>query len=198
MRILELFTSVTDTPAFQHWFAGSKAVDANGRPLKLYHGTSKDADFKSFKMPKNGVWFTPDPKSASDYAQQNDSMDIRRGDGWTFKHVNTASRVIPVYLKMLNPKYFADMNGVINMLPPNLRYADNYRRTQGIVFDQLRGEGHDSVIIGNEVYVMLDYNMPSKIKSAIGSQNFADNKKNIHESYFPDSMNGGTIKPTSR
>jgi hypothetical protein len=182
MLILELFDSpITNTPAFQQWFAGSKAVDSNGHPLKLYHGTSKDADFKHFKMPKNGVWFTPDAKSASEYAIDNDSMTMRYDTGFSMKHVNTASRVIPVYLKMLNPKYFVDMNGITDMLPPNLRYADNYRRTQGIVFDQLRQEGYDSVIMGHEVYVMLDYNAPNKIKSAIGSQNFADNKKNIHE-----------------
>lgn len=41
MQICDLFeSSITDSPAFQRWFAGSQAVDAQGKPLKLYHGTS--------------------------------------------------------------------------------------------------------------------------------------------------------------
>jgi hypothetical protein len=59
MKLHHLFED--ELTPLQRWFAGSQAVDANGEPLKLYHGTSKDADFKSFKMPKNGVWFTTDP-----------------------------------------------------------------------------------------------------------------------------------------
>jgi len=169
---------IIDTPAFKKWFDGSQAVDASGKPLKLYHGTSKDVDFKSFKMPKNGVWFTPDPKSASDYAKENDSQNMRWDHGkGNYVHINTASRVIPVYLKMLNPKRVTSLEE----LSPEIKFADNYRRVQGIVFDKLRHEGYDSVIIGNEVYVMLDYNAPNKIKSAIGNKTFADNKKNIHE-----------------
>ena len=32
------------TPAFQRWFKGSKVVDAHGRPLVVYHGTTHDFD----------------------------------------------------------------------------------------------------------------------------------------------------------
>jgi len=166
---------VIDTPEFRRWFAGSKAVDAHGEPLILYHGTSKDTDFKAFKVPKNGVWFTTDPKSASAYAEENDSQ----GSKWdperrAFMRTHTASRVIPVYLKITNPKRFPS-------LPEELRHVQNYRKAQGQFFDRLRAEGYDSVIFGDDVYVLLDRNAPSKIKSAIGNKAFSDTKKNIHE-----------------
>jgi hypothetical protein len=45
---------------FWRWFAGSKAVDEQGRPLVVYHGTN--ADFAAFDPGRSrdaGVWFTP-------------------------------------------------------------------------------------------------------------------------------------------
>jgi hypothetical protein len=172
----------TATDAFKRWFDGSQASDAQGRPLKLYHGTSKDADFKHFKMPKNGVWFARDPAEASTYASENDSQnsrwDAHKGNFVTY---NTASRVIPVYLRLLKPKRVATMNELNRMLPAHLQNADNYRRTQGMIFDQLRAQGYDSVIIADAIYVLLDNNAPSKIKSAISNTEFSLAKKNIHE-----------------
>lgn len=176
MKLHHLFEldAAASTP-LQRWFAGSQAIDAEGRPLKLYHGTSKDADFKRFNVPKNGVWFTVDPHSASQYAEQNDSQSYR-WDAGEYVRTNTAARVIPVYLKMLHPKRVASMAA---LMPAELRYKDNYRRSLGIVFDKLRSEGYDGVIIADEVYVMLDSNAPDKIKSAIGS-GFSD-RRNIDE-----------------
>ena len=40
---------------FQRWFGSSKVVDADGNPLVMHTGASKDVDFASFKVPKNGV-----------------------------------------------------------------------------------------------------------------------------------------------
>jgi len=88
--------------------------------------------------------------------------------------VHTASRVIPVYLKITNPKHFV-------ALPDELRNAENYKKAQGIYFDKLRSEGYDSVIFGGGTYVLLDYNNPDRVKSAVGNRAFT-NKKNIHES----------------
>ena len=176
---LEEAESNTLSPEFERWFAGSKAVDASGQPLKLYHGTSKDVDFKAFRMPKHGIWFCADPKSASEYSMENDSQDIKYDfDTRNFKHTNTASRVIPVYVKMLNPKYAKHQS---DLFPPELKNSDNYRKAQGIAFDKLRAEGYDSIILDGGIYVLLDYNAPNKIKSAISNKNYSDKKKNIHE-----------------
>lgn len=176
------------TEAFQNWFAGSQAVDPTGQPLVLYHGTSKDQDFKHFRMPKNGVWFTTDPKDASDYAMENDSQTHQWDhDSRSFVAKHTASRVIPVYLKIINPKRYGE-------LPPELRHAENYRRAQGVLFDRLRAEGYDSVIIGDHTYVLLDYNHPDKVKSAIGNKTFS-NKKNIHEMRITEAMSFDELDP---
>lgn len=60
---------------FERWFAGSKVVDRDGRPLVVYHGTQ--AVFSEFDAEMQGttVWFedvgfffTNDPKEASSYA----------------------------------------------------------------------------------------------------------------------------------
>lgn len=79
---------VTDTPEFQAWFGGSKVVDADGKPLVVYHGTT--ADFSVFDTTKGkpgwaeGAWFSSE--NPSRYAN---------GDG---------ARVMPVYLSIKNPK----------------------------------------------------------------------------------------------
>ena len=39
----------TQTPAFKAWFKKSKVVDADGKPLRVYHGTSVNKDFLAFK-----------------------------------------------------------------------------------------------------------------------------------------------------
>jgi hypothetical protein len=161
--------------AFDRWFAGSQIVDSDGRPLKLYHGTSKDQDFRAFRMPKNGIWFTTDPKSASDYASENDSMDTKYDyDTRTFKKVHTASRVVPVYVKAT--KVFE-----IDEWPEAVRYANNYRRAQGIFFDQLRMRGYDAVWDRSAGVIVVIGN-PTQIKSAIGNRGtFDPAKKNIDE-----------------
>ncbi|NBO53404.1 MAG: hypothetical protein EBU84_02165 [Actinobacteria bacterium] len=82
-----------DTPAFKRWFGRSKIVDANGKPLVVYHGTT--ADFTKFSDefgPYRGgilAFFSTSPKFASDYS--------------SFTSGSRNSNVIPVFLKIENP-----------------------------------------------------------------------------------------------
>jgi len=46
------FRDQTDTPEFKKWFGDSKVVDANGKPLVVYHGTK--AVFTVFDINKIG------------------------------------------------------------------------------------------------------------------------------------------------
>jgi hypothetical protein len=84
-----------ETEAFKKWFGKSKVVDAEGKPKRVYHGTS--ADFKEFD-PKNlghgndengiGFYFTDNP-------------------GWTEMYAGgEGGNVIPVYLKIQKPIYW--------------------------------------------------------------------------------------------
>ena len=143
------------------WFGDSKVADKDGKPIRLYTGTSKDVDFSKFKIPKNGAWFTTNPEEASMYAKENDSMDFVY-EGGKFTPVNTASRVMPVYVRIENPATLseADME--------KMRYASNYKKVQGQIFDQLRAKGHDGVDLGGGIWVVLGN--PNQIKSATGNR----------------------------
>ena len=50
----------TETFQLKKWFADSKVVDENGKPLVVYHGS--DADFYSFDT-TNGAWFSISTKN---------------------------------------------------------------------------------------------------------------------------------------
>ena len=65
----------TDTPEFRNWFGDSKIVDAEGKPLVVYHGTDRPG-FSEFsaKNKRNidygdALYFTSDAVTASDYSQ---------------------------------------------------------------------------------------------------------------------------------
>jgi hypothetical protein len=165
-------------PRFQKYFAGSQAVDKYGEPLRLYTGTSKDVDFKSFRIPKNGAWFARDPAEASEYALQNDSMDWKPDPNgrnpWSVMETNRASRVMPVYLNIQNPVRFLDPSEFHQAVSD--MSGENYKRGQGVLFDRLRSQGHDSAILGNdEVFVVLQD--PTQVKSAIGNRGTYDPKE---------------------
>lgn len=65
-----------DDPAFRNWFAQSQAVDEQGVPLELYHGT--DAQFDRFedvgrqnaRLLGDGFYFTTDPEQAASYGDR--------------------------------------------------------------------------------------------------------------------------------
>ena len=151
---------VTSNPNFSQWFGNSVTHD-NGVPRTYYTGTSKDKDFTSFNVGRHGAWFTTDPHEASQYAESNDSQ----GHVWEngrFQPTNTASRVIPAYLKAENP-YTGER-------PEALSRAQNYKKAQSDWFDTLRAAGHDSWMpssLKGNLAVMLRH--PTQIKSAIGN-----------------------------
>lgn len=72
---------------FAKWFGQSKAVDNNGTPLRLFHGTA--CDFDAFQNADHGLFFTQQPDAASAYA-----LGTEEGDD---------ARVLPVYLRLENP-----------------------------------------------------------------------------------------------
>lgn len=168
----------TQTPEFKEWFGNSAVTKADGSPLRVYTGTSKDVDFKSFKVPKSGAWFTADPESASAYAKDNDSRNLvpdfdRRP--WGYKEVNTASRVMPVFLSIQNVKRMTGKEYV----DANIAHGgENYKRGNAGLFDALRAQGYDGVQIDEgdiARYVVLK--SPTQIKSALGNTG-AFSKKN--------------------
>lgn len=80
----------TETPEFKRWFGGSKAVDADGKPLVVYHGTGRDTSAFTYKVGRERTlgryYFASDSRTADEYAG--------KGDG---------ANTMPVYLAIKNP-----------------------------------------------------------------------------------------------
>lgn len=158
----------TETEAFKRWFGSSKVVDADGKPLRVYHGTR--ADFTAFSREfagegmsgeaRDGFFFTPDPEEASGYASGSEP----------------GGRVIPVYLAIHNPVEinYAD-HEIDNIIDADAQLAGYLRRAQGF---SARLRGKDGLILrdiggerGRDLYVAF---RPEQIKSAIGNRGTFD------------------------
>jgi hypothetical protein len=79
----------TESANFKRFFGDSKAVNQDGSPMVLYHGTT--ADFDKFKVGKeggalgNGLYFSPSREFADEYAREE------------------GGNVVPVYVSIQNP-----------------------------------------------------------------------------------------------
>lgn len=134
---------VTETHAFSIWFGDSKVVDAQGKPLVVYHGSpdarfmGEDATFMSLNDrygAREGVgvfWFAKDRGTASTYA------DDRRA----FDYQNAESGIIPAYLKLENP-LIVDGGGQA------WRDAQQRGKTSDVI-EEAQAGGYDGVIIRN-------------------------------------------------
>lgn len=171
----------TETEAFKKWFGDSKVVDAEGKPLVVYHGTpdmrfmKDDATFRNrwSGSTEGAHWFTPSQNVARTYA------DPRRA----FDYQNAEEGIIPAYLSMKNPLEI-DAEGAY------WRDAQRRGKTSDVIAKAKEG-GHDGVIIKNvkddynngrgtkptDTYVVFD---SAQIKSAIGNNgNFDQNDQRI-------------------
>lgn len=163
--------SVADNENFQNWF-GNSVTHTNGDPHVFYTGTSKDKDFTSHNVGRHGAWFVRDPVEASSYAEQNDSQGYKR-DGWNMVKTNTASRVIPAYVKAENP-YTGEL--------PEEYLRDNYKAAQSDWFDTLRAKGHDAWMPasqnGNLIVALKE---PQQIKSIFNNGKFDPKQKHMNK-----------------
>ena len=154
------------SPAFKAWFGASKAVDAQGNPQRFYHGTSKDKNFDKFNEGMRGIWFTKDQGEASAYARDNDSQNLKYNvETRRYDHINDQPRVIPVYLKMLNPYV---------MTPEEIErftHTQNYAGFQRDLGNKVRAQGYDSIIYPDGSHVVFSAN---QVKSAIGNSGAFD------------------------
>jgi GNAT superfamily N-acetyltransferase len=121
-RNLKTAAGIVDNPNFRKWFDGSKVVDAQGQPLRCYHGTRSGEDFEEFSVegpPYDasgeplasgsgadptaylGAHFAQEPRIAGQFAMPGakDWQKYRYDE-------NQSPRIIPVYLRITNPKDF--------------------------------------------------------------------------------------------
>lgn len=155
---------------FWRWFKDSKVVDADGKPLVMYHGTK--ADFSAFEMRKagtsddglagKGFYFTYNPEEASGYAEGG---NFGKGD---------APNVQPVYVSLNNPLRIE--KGVLpdgrRVMDVHKQYGHGINAKGGDAVRKLAEEaGHDGVVwvrtdggVGHAVAFR-----PNQIKSATGN-----------------------------
>lgn len=139
----------TNTHEFKAWFGDSKAVDAKGRPLVVYHGSpdlrflKEDGKFKTqkerlgFGYDTAAHWFTPSRVTAKSYTDPHRAFDYQ----------NAEEGVFPAYISLQNPL-------IIEAGGANWRDAQRHGKTSNVI-DEARNLGHDGVIIRN---VKDDYN----------------------------------------
>lgn len=185
----------TVSPEFKRWFGDSRVVDAEGKPLVVYHGTTNE--FSSFGTDTElGAHFGP--------VEQAELFAADLG-----------ARMIPVYLSIKNPIRLIDLGGFDG------QYVAPQLRDMGLIDDQkleelissgfgqkasrdlqsiIRSAGYDGVVYlnrregqdffgpngfsGDEIYDMTDEELleefpdaqdswiafePTQIKSAIGN-----------------------------
>ena len=128
-----------ETPEFRNWFGDSKVVDAEGKPMVVYHGTA--SDFAEFNTDE-GAHFGTAPA-----ANERAGMFMR-------------GNVMPVYLSIKNPKRVQDQANV-----KAGEWGDAIEQAKADGYDGLvyRNDAEDA---GSDSYVVFD---PAQIKSASGN-----------------------------
>jgi hypothetical protein len=139
-----------ESAEFKAWFGDSKVVDADGKPLVVYHGApdarfvEQDGTFKTVgerygesEPDKRVFWFTTSRRTAETYA------DDRRA----FDYQNAEPGIVEAYLILKNP-LIVDGGG------KEWREAQARGKTSDVI-EQAQADGHDGVIIRN---VKDDYN----------------------------------------
>lgn len=154
----------TKTPEFKKWFGDSKAVDENGKPLIVYHGTNADFSIFKVKYPEllgkhpegSGFYFTSNPADADEFA------DIRsqRTDG---------DNVVPAYLSIQNPltvNYKSRIFDMVHVQRFVKQALDN--SNDGVVIKNIK---NFSGFKKSDTYIAFS---PAQIKSATGNNGAFD------------------------
>lgn len=157
---LSIDLSVTETPAFKRWFGDSKVVDAQGKPLVVYHGTNADVSiFERRSSTTKAYYFAADPVTASEYTGG--------GEG---------GNVMPVHLSIRNPLEVDAKGAAFASI-----MVDGERTNERALVRKAQGAGHDGLILRNvldgagprgetvptDVFVAF---RPEQIKSSIGNR----------------------------
>jgi N12 class adenine-specific DNA methylase len=158
----------TDTPAFKKWFGDSKVVDADGKPLVVYHGTGNT--FTSFNLDQSPT--NPSTFLEGAYFANKDSQAFGKTS-------------MPVYLKIENP-FVLDLNrsrfdsvswqeavdaavrGDTEYLIEDLvEYGELSREDAEEVANKVQNKEHDGFIIQNVAYTnhTVEYLIPSSFAS---------------------------------
>lgn len=164
---------ITDTDAFKRWFSGSKVVDADGRPLVVYHGTRPGNDIQEFAVPnaRDGIYFTPSTSYAGSFTSE------------LFGSTGAAGAIYPSYLSVQNP-YIVRSDDIESDEAQDFLYRGLDRR-------ELERSGYDGAMLylEGELDQIIVFR-PEQIKSAIGNDGSFDPKS-------PDIRRTGRVRPVA-
>lgn len=154
----------TESAEFKAWFGDSKVVDAEGKPLRVYHGTG--VDIEAFAESDFGTWVTTAAPIATIFAERNGSQGSADG----------SPVLMPLYVSAEKVKFLS--------LPEYLAFAQTRDNTAAIkLFKKLKKQGFQVVNIPTmrgdtgDTWVVLD---PTRIKSAISNTGeFSNENPNI-------------------
>ena len=173
------FATEYNTPAFLNWFGDSKVVDAEGKPLVVYHGT--DEEFNDFQYGEFGFHFGNKEQAES------------RGE-----------ILMPVYLSIKNPIHFKTDFSTWDedYIAPYLvrqKVITKAEAAQGDLQGLLMEKGYDGYIYPNGYegggisYAVFS---PEQIKSAIGNNGeFSPKNPDIRFSVIAESSETPSIAP---
>lgn len=137
----------TSTPEFKRWFDDSKVVDAEGKPLVVYHGTSADFDTFRLRVGDIGMHF-------GTLGQAEDRVAYIRE--WKLEQEGNPS-VMPVYLHIRNPLRLTDAGSwkadnldyqLRELFPGDVARIRKLKSTKDIR-EFLQGKGYDGVVYKN-------------------------------------------------
>lgn len=167
---------VTHTAAFRRWFGHSKVVDADGKPLVVYHVTRHE--FAEFDIKRGDL--------GAHFGTAEQAREIARYFGVKGQ---TGARTIPAYLSLRNPLRLDDMGAwsgpafalqlqKLGLLPADLPVS-NWSGAEGreAVRQAIMRGGYDGVVYANtregrgDSYIAF---RAEQIKSAIGNRGTFD------------------------
>jgi hypothetical protein len=174
----------TESPYFKRWFGDSKVVDANGKPLVVYHGTEKDFnEFGKVQRPGMGYGFhfAESTILADHYSWQNGIDYARNPETGNVEEVGAGAKTYPVYLEITNP-FVQDVDGDLYKWAED-RLGDRWNWKQAT--EELIKAGYDGIKYKHDdwgkgmdkqsPYAWAAFS-PSQIKSATGNRGTFDAK----------------------
>lgn len=189
----------TQTQAFKKWFGDSKVVDADGKPLVVYHGTNEDFDaFDPYAERKtqggerlrgtNAIFFSSNPELASAYAGV--AKSTLTGQSFAYPAESAyGGNVMPVYLSMQNPMIVDAEGQMYTKVEPLIREAKK-KGHDGVIFKNVAdqpGAAGSLQVTAHDAYVVFK---PEQIKSATGNRGTFDESAYISNSLSDAMING--------
>lgn len=163
--------------AFWKWAGDTKAVDGQGRPLIMYHGTG--AEFDSFDA-KSNIWFTQEREYAQRYA--GEEYDAEGGDGKVVEAYLAVKKPLVIDADLeTGPEELHDILSEIGLDPDEYMNMD----TAWSVLDQpevqqaIRAAGYDGIKTFEQGYATWAAFRPEQIKSTDNGGDFDGSSPHI-------------------